>query len=245
MKVVIKRGWSGFRCARLGGIAALSLCLAAGAASAAEIADTQLSAPPTVLPWISEVVKMNDAGVPQEVIANYVKNTSARSTLSADDLIYLHNHNVSTTLMTAMIEHGAAPAQTSAAAAGVPMPTTPAPAYAQYPAYPQAQAPPPSSADYGYGTDQTQPVVNYYYGSSGYNNGYPYYSYGYSYPYYYYPVYYFPFCHGNNNCFHNGFHVHSNGAVHSNSGFHTTTSSFSHASFAMGSSHGMSMGMHH
>lgn len=241
MKTVIKRGLPGFGFARLGGVAALSLLLAGGAAFAAEVVETQ-SYNQNVLPWISEVVKMNDAGVPQDVVANYIKNTSARSTLSADDIIYLHQHNVPTPLVTAMIEHGAA-APSVAPPASVPMPATPAPTpvYAYPSTATYAQTPP------DYGSDQTQPVVNYnYYGSSGYGNGYPYYYYSYwnypYYPYYYYPVYYFP----NRFCFRNGFHVHSNGAIHFNGGggFHTT-SSFSHASFAMGgmSGHGGG-GMH-
>jgi hypothetical protein len=228
MKVLIEKGRMGFRWARLGSIAALSLCLATGFAIAAETVDMQ-PPPANVLPWISEVVKMNNAGVPQDVMASYVRNNSARSTLSADDIIYLRNQNVPNTLITTMIEHGAVATQTTAPAS-VPMPTTaaPVPTYAGTPMYAQYGQAPQSSADYAYGTDQSQPVVNYnYYGSSGYGNGYPYY-YGNYYPYYYYyPVWYFP----NRFCFrpgfNNGFHVHSNGAVHFNSGF-------SHSS-AMGS----------
>jgi hypothetical protein len=246
MKTVIKRGLPGFRIARLGSIAAVSLCLAGGAAFAAEVVDAQMSSPnPNVLPWISEVVKMNDAGVPQDVIANYVKNTSARSTLSADDIIYLHTRNVPTPIVTAMIEHGAA-VPAAAPVASVPMPTTPAPTpvYGYPSTATYAQTPPDD------GSDQTQPVVNYnYYGSSGYGYNYPYYS-SY-YPYYYYPVWwYYPYgryCYrpGFGYCrtgFNNGFHVHSNGAVHFNGGggFHAS-SSISHGSFAMG---GMGGGMH-
>lgn len=166
MKTVIMNGRKGFRYARLGSIAALSLCLAPGFAFASETVDTQQ---PAVLPWISAVVKMNDAGVPQDVMANYVKNTSACLTLSADDIIYLHNHNVPTPLVTAMIEHGAA-APSASPAASVPMPATPAPApvYGYPSTATYAQTPP------DYGSDQTQPQVNYnYYGSSDYGNGYP------------------------------------------------------------------------
>jgi hypothetical protein len=181
MKLIINRGRQGFRCARLGWVAAAWLGLASGAVFAAQTPDNQ-TAPATVMPWVSDVVKMNDAGISQDVIANYVRNTSAHSTLGADDIIYLRDRGISPVLITAMIQHGAVEQSTPAAA--IPMPATPAPApnYAQYPAYPPA-------SDY-----QQQPDVNYnYYNYSYPDNGYstPYWYWNYYYPTY--PVWYYPF----------------------------------------------------
>jgi hypothetical protein len=208
MKEMVKTGRQGFRCARLGWIAAVSFCLASGATLAAQTADSQ--APP-VLPWVSDVVKMNDAGIAPDVIANYVKNTAARSTLTADDIIYLRDHGISPTLITAMIEHGAV-SQTAQAA---PMPAAaPAPVYAQAP--PQdyqspdyAQQPPTTvyynyntSPDYGYSAPYTYTYWNSYYP--------------------YYPVWYLPYgyCFPGRIGFRGGFGGRSFGHVGFGGGFH-------------------------
>ncbi|HXC99235.1 MAG TPA: hypothetical protein VN048_07830 [Verrucomicrobiae bacterium] len=208
MKVSVKTGRQGFRWVRLGSVAAVSLCLASGAVFAAQTTDVQ-APPPTVMPWVSDVVKMNDAGIAPDVIANYVRNTDARSTLSADDIIYLRDHGISTGLITTMIQHGAV-APSAPAAQTVPLPATPAPApaYAQYPSYTQSPAP-------DYSAYQQQPDVNY--------NYYSYPNYGYNTPYYwnyyypYYPVWYYPYGFGFRNrfCFRPGFgHVGFVGGFH-------------------------------
>ncbi len=162
---MVKTGRQGFRWARLGCIAGVSLFLVSGAVFAAQTTDAQ-TPPPSVMPWVSDVVKMNDAGIAPDVIANYVRNTDARSTLGADDIIYLRDHGISTGLITTMIQHGAV-TQSAPTAQTVPMPATPAPVpiYAQYP---------PSAAP-DYSAYQQQPDVNY--------NYYSYPNYGYSTPY--------------------------------------------------------------
>jgi hypothetical protein len=212
MKRSVKTGRQGFRWARLGSVAAVSFCLASGATFAAQTTDVQ-SPPPTVMPWVSDVVKMNDAGIAPDVIANFVRNTDARSTLGADDIIYLRDHGISTGLITTMIQHGAV-GQSAPAAQTVPTPSTPAPAptYAQYPPYTPSPAP-----DY---SAYQQPNVNY--------NYYSYPNYGYSAPYYwnyyypYYPVWYYPFGFGFHNrfCFRPGFSGSSFGHVGFVGGFH-------------------------
>jgi hypothetical protein len=209
MKGIVKTGRQGFRCARLGCIAAVSLCLASGVALSAQTSDDQ-SPPPSVMPWVSDVVKMNDAGIAPDVIVNYVRNTDARSSLTADDIIYLRDHSISSSLITTMIQHGAV-ATSAAAAQPVPMPPTPAPAYAQYPAVA------PDDSAY-----QPQPAVNY--------NYYTYPNYGYSAPYWnyyypYYPVWYYPFGFGFRNrfCFRPGFGARSFVHVGFSSGFHGGT----------------------
>ena len=127
-----------------------------------------------VLSWIDEVVKLNAAGVPSDVIKNYIANSQSRSSLTADDIIYLRNSGVSSDLITAMITHGAT---ASAMVASAPVPT-PAPQYYQ----PQPYQPPVAYSD------QTEtPDYNYYPPSS--------YAYSYNYPAYYpyYPIYWYPY----------------------------------------------------
>lgn len=160
-------------------------------------------------PWISEVTKMADAGVGQDVIEAYVKNTPSASNISVDDILYLKGHNISDGVIAAMIQHGANAQQAAAAVAQYQY---------QQSQYPATQAPAQSYTPAA--TDQTTTatspapvyVVN--------NQSYPSYSYPYSYPYYSYPYYYpsvsvgfgFPlffgspfFC-GNRFFFHSGFH---------------------------------------
>lgn len=177
MKHLDKMGVQGSRNIWLAGLAAAGLCLAGHPALAAQDANSQA---PAVLPWVSDVVKMNDAGVPPDLLANYIKNSPARSSLNADDIIYLRNHNISSGIITAMIEHGASAPATSAPQTA----PAPAPVYAQAPPPQTYQQPPVTYAD-------QQPADVYY----NYNYSYP--DYGYSYPYwnwYYpsYPVFFFP-----------------------------------------------------
>ena len=224
MKRLVKTGRQGFRWARLGSVAAVSFCLASGAAFAAQTTDAQ-APPPTVMPWVSDVVKMNDAGIAPDVIANYVRNTDARSTLGADDIIYLRDHGISTGLITTMIQHGAV-GQSAPAAQTVPMPTTPAPAptYAQYPPYTQSPTP-------DYSAYQQQPDVNYnYYSYPNYGYSTPYWYWNYYYPYY--PVWYYPFGFRNRFYFRPGFGGRSFSHVGFSGGFHGFNSS--HFSGGMG-----------
>ncbi len=179
MKLVAKMGYQGFRNAWLGCAFVACLCLA----GSPSFADAPQGTPPNVLPWISDVVKMSDAGIPPEVVANYIKNTTAHSTLSADDIIYLRDHKISPAIITAMIEHGAVGQQENA----VPPPQAP-PAYAPAPAY--AQATPPQYYQPPVTYVQQQPATVYY--------SYPDYGYAYPYPYYYAysPVWYLPYGYG-------------------------------------------------
>jgi hypothetical protein len=229
MKVMIRKGRQGFRLARLGCTAAVSLCLAPGAAFAAQTTDAQ-APPTTAMPWVSDVVKMNNAGISQDVIANYVRNTDARSTLSADDIIYLRDQGISTGLITVMIQHGAV-AQSAPTAQTVPMPATPAPAptYAQYP----AEAAPDYSAY------QQQPDVNYnYYSYPNYGYSTPYWYWNYYYPYY--PVWYYPYryWYGGRYGFRYG-SGYGGGRYFGRSGFHGSFGGGFHAGF-----HGSSGGFH-
>jgi hypothetical protein len=184
MKLMAKMGYQGSRNMLLGCAFAACLCLAGSPLFADEAQGT----PPNVLPWISDVVKMSDAGIPPDVIANYIKNTSAHSTLSADDIIYLRDHKIPSNLITAMIEHGSV-AQTEYAAQAAPPPQAP-PAYAPAPAY--AQSPPPQYYQPPVTYVDQQPATVYY------NYSYPDYGYNYGYPYYWYssPLWYLPYGYG-------------------------------------------------
>src|SRR5436190_14039998 len=54
---------------------------------------------------VTEVVKMSDAGVDEKAILGYVAGAPA-IVLRADDIIYLHEHGISTTVITTMLQHG-------------------------------------------------------------------------------------------------------------------------------------------
>lgn len=68
-------------------------------------------------PWVNEVTKMADAGVSQDVIEAYVKNTPSASNISVDDILYLKGHGISDGVIAAMIQHGASAQQAAAAVA--------------------------------------------------------------------------------------------------------------------------------
>ena len=86
------------------------------------------TAPPQA---VNEVVKMSEAGVEEKTILSYVA-TAPAVVLKADDIIYLHEHGISTAVISAMLQH--AP-QFQAAQAPAPAPAQQqAPATAYYPA---------------------------------------------------------------------------------------------------------------
>jgi hypothetical protein len=177
MRAVTKAVCGRFNQALFTGVMVLILGLGVRAAFAAETVGQSADQQPRVLPWVADVVKMSDSGVAPEVIETYVKNTSARSNLGVDDILYLKAHGISNGIMTAMIQHGG-----TAPSSGVPASFAPGP-------YPQpAPAPEPTPQDYYPATVPVDyplqaPVSVYYYGSS-YPNYYPYYS---------YPGFYYPF----------------------------------------------------
>ena len=183
MNRLAKTGHKGFPNAFRGcALAALLLGLA-GSSSMAQT--TEAAAKPMVLPWIADVVKMSAAGVPQDVIQVYVKNSSAHSTLTPDDIVYLRDKGVATGVINTMIEHGASQPMAVATAAPVAQPQY-MPQPSPYAPVPQSYAPAPQysdqPADY---SDQPSSSVYDIANSSPSN---PYY---YSYPYYSYPYWYY------------------------------------------------------
>jgi len=156
----------------------------AAAASDAEMREKFKAAGSNVsLPAI-EIVKMSEAGADSAVIQSYVENLTIPYSLRAEDVIYLHDHGITTPVITALIQRGtklreqqAATAQANAAAqaaqqappanAGSYAPAPVAPTYAASPAYVYPTYTYPSYAyDYGYWP--------YYSGVGFYFAGYPY-----------------------------------------------------------------------
>src|SRR5438270_5509358 len=58
-------------------------------------------------PPVLEIVRMSDAGADSAVIQAFVETSPIAYSPKADEIIYLHEHNISTTIITAMIQHGA------------------------------------------------------------------------------------------------------------------------------------------
>lgn len=128
----------------------------------------------TLTPGLGEVVKLVQAGVGEEVILAYVEKYSGAFNLGADQILYLNDLGVSSTVVTSMLKHdgsnvaaSAAPAVQTQAVSNVPLtpvyPAAPAPA-------PQAEATapaPPPSTEVSYFYDSLSP-----YGSWIYLSGY-------------------------------------------------------------------------
>ena len=123
----------------------------------------------TVTPGMGEVVKLAQAGVGEEVILAYVEKYSGNFNLGADQILYLNDLGVSSTVVTSMLKHdgsnvAAAPAVQTHAVSNVPLtPVYPAPATQ---AEATAPAPPPST-EVSYFYDSLSP-----YGSWVYLSGY-------------------------------------------------------------------------
>src|SRR5437773_4059927 len=79
-----------------------------------------------VSPQVVEIVKMSDAGADATVIQAYVENSTIAYTPRSEEIIYLHEHGIPSSVITAMIQRGAklreqaATAQASAAAQAPP-----------------------------------------------------------------------------------------------------------------------------
>lgn len=195
MRVLSMNGSQGFQKVLLAGVLSWTLACSVAAGQAQQAADAKQStaSDTTVLPWIADVVKMSEAGVPPVVIQTFVKNSTARSTLTSDDVIYLQGKGINTDIIGTMIEHGAAPAPAAQVAAAPARPPVQQPATPVYPPPADFQTP----YQYQYPTDYapaSSVSVSYIpYSNPSYYSYYPYY-----YPYYYtsYPYYYYsyPYC---------------------------------------------------
>ena len=146
---------------------------------------------PYLSPGVGEIVKMQEAGLDSPVLQAYVENSTILYRVTADDLLYLHEHQIAPALITALIKRGAelraqaaqresqdraAQAAAAAATPNVTAPTYATPVQPAAPVYVQgytSEAYTPYPA-YGYG-----PSVYYAYCSPSYSSCYR--------PYGYYP----------------------------------------------------------
>ena len=120
-------------------------------------------------PGLSEVVKLAQAGVGEEVILAYVEKYSGGFNVGADQILYLSDLGVTGTVITSMLKHDGADGAAVAAAPpapanAAPNPVSPAPAPPQVTT---AVAPPTASTEVSYFYDSLAP-----YGSWIYLSGY-------------------------------------------------------------------------
>src|ERR1051326_7837229 len=62
---------------------------------------------PYLSPGVAEVVRMHEAGLDAPVIQAYIENSTILYRVNADDLVYLHEHQIAPALITALIKRGA------------------------------------------------------------------------------------------------------------------------------------------
>ncbi len=134
---------------------------------------------------LREIVQMFDSGINPTVIQAYVESSSVAYQPNGDEIIYLHEHGIPSSIISAMIQRGAslreqtAAAQSSAAARA----DAPAPASAST-SPPTSPVPNPAEGVSPTYDDSTSPT--YVYASPGYVYGaHPNYGYVYSTPYFY------------------------------------------------------------
>ena len=155
----------------------------ASAATTAEL--TERLKEPNISPASKEIVRMSEAGTDSTVIQAYVENSTTIHSLRAEDIIYLHEHGIPGSIITAMIQRAGKlreeTAIASAAQSVQPAPMNPAPAPAPGQAARPVYVTPPLTPSYAYAS---YPNYVYNYPNVTYI---PYSGYGscYSRPYYY------------------------------------------------------------
>jgi hypothetical protein len=93
-------------------------------------------------PSAREVIKMSDSGMDAGLLQSYVENSSSVYTLTSDDVIFLHEQGIPSSVITAMLQRSAR--VRDQVAASTPPPAPPAPAAAPAPVYQQVQQPAPT-----------------------------------------------------------------------------------------------------
>jgi hypothetical protein len=136
---------------------------------------------------IEEIVQLNQSGVGDPVIVNYIQNSDRTYRLNAQDIIKLRDQGVSTEVTTALIQRGAEQRQATAEADNQRQ-ATEATTVAVAPTYQTPPAETPASAVTYYEPVEPRSTVSVtYFGSSGYGfssgcyPGYRYYSPSYRY----------------------------------------------------------------
>ena len=130
---------------------------------------------PGVTQDVKDLVRLKESGVGSAVMQAHVERSSTAYPLSAEEIIYLHNHGVPPEVITAFIRRGSElrsqgerDVREAQYAAQQPPPPMPAP----------QQAAPPET----YVAPATYPAYTYTYPTYAYDYSYPYWGYGY-YPY--------------------------------------------------------------
>ena len=111
-------------------------CLAAGLMLQTATVNCLAQTAPSLPPGVQDVVKLVKAGLSEEVVLAHIRNAGASYTLSADQIIYIHDQGVTENEMKALLGSGTpapaanpapAPAPAPVAASPAPMPAAPAP----------------------------------------------------------------------------------------------------------------------
>ncbi len=138
--------------------------------------------PPTVTPenvslstGLSEVVKLTQSGVAEDVILAYVEKYSGRFNVGAEQILYLNDVGVASTVITAMLKHDGAEG-TVANPPGTPLPSVQTQVVSNLPQVPVTDqpapapapvattvAPPPTSSDAAYFYDALSPYGSWIY----------------------------------------------------------------------------------
>ena len=126
------RGTSGGRLIKLKHHAVLA-CLAAGLVLQAVTLNCAAQTAPSLPPGVQDIVKLVKAGLGEEVVLAHIRNAGAFYSLTADQIIYVHDQGVTENEMKALLGSGgaaptAAPAPAPVAATPAPMSATPTPA---------------------------------------------------------------------------------------------------------------------
>ena len=215
------------------GYALATIAIAAGlcgafASASSTVQSAPAAAPSPVSAEAIKLVNMSEAGVSQPVLKSYAENCTIYGQPTADDIIYLHNHGISSDVITALIQRATTLRQQSVRAAQAMQANREMAA-----AYPSAQQAPPAT------TVQVQPAPYPVYVPPTYVEypvAYPYYVYS-GYPYYgfWFPnSYFWSVSYSRGHFFRDGFH----GGFHNGGGFRPHAfagrGGFSHGGFAGG-----------
>jgi hypothetical protein len=121
------------------------ICLVAGLVLPMTALNCPAQTAPSLPPGIQDIVKLVKAGLSEEVVLAHIKNTGTNYSLSADQLIYVHEQGVTENEIKALMGAGSStvPGNPVPAAAPTPLVTSPVPT----PPVP-APAPAPAAASY-------------------------------------------------------------------------------------------------
>ena len=109
---------------------------------------------------LAEVVKLAQAGVGEEVILAYIEKYSDRFSVGADQILYLNDLGVSSTVITSMLKHDG---NTEPSVANAAPPLVQTQAVSNVPQTPVVEQPAPQMVATGGAPPPTSPEVSYFY----------------------------------------------------------------------------------